>query len=158
MTRENLSRMAGKSELTAMATATDAIDEASLKLRELARPVWTDTRSYSLSKVARVLGLSQSQARRIVYRECKRIDAHVLDNIRAAHARLEARADAFAEHQRMLAEANQRERGTQYEFSGGKGDFRHVRLDREQALRTGDQVLERSETHTAPAGHPRRDG
>lgn len=107
MMREKFSRVAGKSELTAMATATDTIEEASLKMRELARPMWADTRSYSLSKVARVLGLSQSQARRIVYRECKRIDAHVLDNIRAAYARLEARAERLADEMEASARARQ---------------------------------------------------
>lgn len=91
----------------AMTTAADSIAEAQFKLRELARPMWTDTREGSLARVARAIGLTRSAAERIVYRKCKRIDAHVMDNIRAAYDRLEARAERLADLQLDRARAAQ---------------------------------------------------
>lgn len=90
-----------------MTTASDTIDEASFKLRAVACPTWSQTRAASLARVACSLGLTPSQARRIIYREGKRVDAHVLDNIRAAYARLEARAEQAADLQLARAQAAQ---------------------------------------------------
>lgn len=106
-----------------MTTAADTISEAQFKLRELARPMWADTREGSLSRVARSLGLTKSAAERIVYRKCKRIDAHVLDNIRAAYERLEARAEERADLQIARARARLEEfhAGTEASDGGGIG-------------------------------------
>lgn len=109
MKRDKSSRRAGKNGLTAMVSAIDTIDEAQFKLRELARPMWSDTRESSLSRVARRVGLTRSQARRIVYRELTRIDAHVLENIRIAYARLEERAERMAEAEEQIQRALRRE-------------------------------------------------
>jgi len=86
-----------------MTSATDTVHEAQFKLRELARPMCSDTREASLHRVARVVGLSISQAQRIVYAKCKRIDAHVLDNIRANYAALEAKAERMADDMEAIA-------------------------------------------------------
>jgi hypothetical protein len=110
MKREKLRQDSGKVELTEMVSASDTIDEAQFKLRELARPpVWSDTRQASLGRVARILGITTSQARRIVYRELTRIDAHVLENIRIHYARLEARAERMADEQANIQRALKRE-------------------------------------------------
>lgn len=102
---QKLWRVSPKTELTAMSTATETISEAQLKLREIARPFWFDTKGGSLARAARSLGISVSLAERIVYAKCKRIDAHVMDNIRAAYARLEARAERLADDMEASARA-----------------------------------------------------
>lgn len=107
MKRPKAWRNVPKDKLTTMATAADNISEAQFKLREIARPMWTDTREGSLRRAARALGISASAAERIVYRKCKRIDSHVMDNIRAAYARLEARAEQAADLQLERARAAQ---------------------------------------------------
>jgi hypothetical protein len=113
MKRESSRQEAGRSRLTPMSTKAETIDEAARMMRVIARPRWIDTRESALRKAARSIGLSPSQARRIVYRESKSIPAHVMDNIRAAYRALELKAEAFADHQHALAEAAQRERGIQ---------------------------------------------
>lgn len=105
MKREKLRQDSGKQ----MASASDTIDEASFKLRAVACPTWADTRASSLARAARALGLTASQARRIIYRECKRIDAHVLDNIRAAYSALEAKAERIADEQHKISITLRRE-------------------------------------------------
>lgn len=107
MFRQKSWRVSPKVRLTEMATATDTLSEAQFKLREIARPMWADTRHGSLTRAARTLGISNSLAERIVYAKCKRIDAHVLDNIRAAYARLEARAERLADEMEASARARQ---------------------------------------------------
>ena len=103
MKTEKLRQNTGKP----MTTASDTIEEANFKLRAVACPTWSQTRAATLARVARSLGLTPSQARRIIYREGKRVDAHVLDNIRAAYARLEARAEQAADLQLARAQAAQ---------------------------------------------------
>lgn len=155
MKRESPRQKAGTDWLTTdMSTAESTIDEAARMVRVIARPRWTDTRQSALDRAARSLGLTRSQARRIAYRERKSIPAHVMDRIRAAYGALEVRAESFAAHQQMLAEANQRERarGHEPDYEDDCGD---MRLDREPAACGGEAVLEHSDTHPAPAGDPR---
>jgi hypothetical protein len=137
MFRDKASRRAGISETANMVSAADTIDEASLKLREVARPMWSDTRASSLGRVARSLGISRSQARRIVYREVKQIPAHVLENIRIAYARLEAKAERMVEDELRIQIALRRE------LDGDDGAF----LD-------GNRVVRAQETQPSGASGP----
>lgn len=109
MRREKPSRVLPKRESPEMVSAADTVGEAQFKLRELARPMWSGTREASLTNVARNLGLTPTQAKRIAYRELKRIDAHVLENIRIAYARLEARAERMADAEEQIQRALRRE-------------------------------------------------
>ena len=110
MKKENASRNSGMSETSEMTTASDTVQEASFKLGAIAMPGnWSDTRAASLRRAAARLRISPSQAKRIIYRECKRIDAHVLDNIRAAYQSLEAKAERIADEQQKIAITLRRE-------------------------------------------------
>ena len=110
MKRQKFWRVLPKSELTRMMTATDAIDEAQFKMRAIAQPhMWSETRQGSLTRAARIVNISFSLAERIVYRKLKRIDAHVLENIRITYARLEAKAERMADEQLKIQRVLQRE-------------------------------------------------
>jgi Asp-tRNA(Asn)/Glu-tRNA(Gln) amidotransferase A subunit family amidase len=134
MKRESSRQETGNLRLTPMSTKAETIDEAARLMRVIARPRWIDTRESALRKAARSIGLSPSQARRIVYRESKSIPAHVMDNIRAAYRALELKAEAFADHQHALAEAAQRERGIP-DAASTDDDDGAARLDREPLKR-----------------------
>ena len=100
MNRENASQKTGTSEMRDMTTASEISEEASFKLSAIAMPAnWSDTRAASLMRAAARLKISPSRAKKILYRECKRIYGEEIDNIRAAYARLEARAEQAADLQ-----------------------------------------------------------
>lgn len=109
MKRDDFSRSTGKSETKRMVSAIDTVNEASFKLRAIACPSWSDTKESSIARAARTLGLSFSQARRIIYQEVKCIPAHVLENIRSAYIAFEAKTERIADEQAKIAIALRRE-------------------------------------------------
>lgn len=109
--RELLSRDAGKSELTRMASASETVDRAGFMLKAIARPRWIETRDAALSKAARALGISRSQARRIVYGEVRSIPAHIWLRINELYEAECLRAEQAAD----LMELKARERRARLE-------------------------------------------
>lgn len=97
MKRDSSRYDTGKVELTPMASASDTVDRAGFMLKAIARPQWIETRDSALERVARYLGLSRSQARRIVYGEVRSIPAHIWLRINEAYEAECLRAETAAD-------------------------------------------------------------
>lgn len=138
MTHMNSSRLEGKSELTRMKTARDSVEEAARALRLWAPKLnvpWTETAK--VHATGGLVALTPTQTRRLYYRENKSISDHVMDRLRM----LPSAVAKFNEEQQAIARANMREARNTY-GRDGRDDCRGPELDRQQALRDGEGLLE----------------
>lgn len=121
-----------------MKTARDSVEEAAKTLRLWAPKLnvpWTDMAK--VYETGSLIALTPTQTRRVYFRENKSISDHVMDRLRS----LPQAVAAFNQHQQEIARRNLREAENTYGRDGGH-DRREPDLDRKQALRDGEGLLE----------------
>lgn len=89
-------------------TASDTVFQASIRLKEIARPKWDETREHSLERAARRIGLTSSQAERIIRGRVKSVAYHIWLRIEREYMALERRAEVAANHELKMAQASLR--------------------------------------------------